>query len=66
MKLFLAALLLITFTTKSQDVKKYFDEYEVKGSFMVYDMYADKYYYYDSARCFTRFTPASTFKIKVQ
>lgn len=62
-KLILTALFFITITSYSQDAKKYFDEYEVKGSFMVYDMYADKYYYYDSARCFTRFTPASTFKI---
>jgi len=62
-KLILTALFFITITSISQDAKKYFDEYEVKGSFMVYDMYADKYYYYDSARCFTRFTPASTFKI---
>jgi len=53
----------LTLSVRAQDVKKYFDEYDVKGSFMVYDTYADKYYYYDSARCFTRFTPASTFKI---
>ena len=63
MKTFFLLLLFITITANSQDVKKYFDEYDVKGSFMVYDMYSEKYYYYDSARCFTRFTPASTFKI---
>ena len=63
MKTFFLLLLFITITANSQDVKKYFDEYDVKGSFMVYDMYSGKYYYYDSARCFTRFTPASTFKI---
>ena len=62
-KIILTTLIFLTVTTYTQDVKKYFDEYEVKGSFMVYDMYGDKYYYYDSARCFTRFTPASTFKI---
>ena len=63
MKTFFLLLLFITISANSQDVKKYFDEYDVKGSFMVYDMYSEKYYYYDSARCFTRFTPASTFKI---
>lgn len=63
MKIFLTILFLTSFTVHSQDIKKYFDEYDVTGSFMVYDMYADKYYYYDSSRCFTRFTPASTFKI---
>lgn len=63
MKIILTILFLTSFTVHSQDIKKYFDEYDVTGSFMVYDMYADKYYYYDSSRCFTRFTPASTFKI---
>lgn len=63
MKILLTVLFLTSFTVHSQDIKKYFDEYDVTGSFMVYDMYADKYYYYDSSRCFTRFTPASTFKI---
>ncbi len=56
-------MLFISVSAEAQDVKKYFDEYDVKGSFMLYDMYSEKYYYYDSARCFTRFTPASTFKI---
>jgi len=63
MKILLTVLFLTSFTVHSQDIKKYFDEYDVTGSFMVYDMYADKYNYYDSSRCFTRFTPASTFKI---
>ena len=63
MKIALTILFLTSFTVHSQDIKKYFDEYDVTGSFMVYDMYADKYYYYDSSRCFIRFTPASTFKI---
>lgn len=63
MKTVFLLLLFVTISAQAQDVKKYFDEYDVKGSFMVYDMYSGKYYYYDSARCFTRFTPASTFKI---
>lgn len=47
----------------SNDFKKYFDEYGVKGSFMMYDMKNKSYMYYDSARCYERFSPASTFKI---
>jgi beta-lactamase class D len=47
----------------ANDFKKYFDEYNVSGSFMMYDMKSDKYIYYDSARCYQRFCPASTFKI---
>jgi beta-lactamase class D len=49
--------------SNSQDFKKYFDEYGVTGSFMMYDMNNNKYTYYDSARCFIRYSPASTFKI---
>ena len=51
------------FSQERTDFKKYFDEYNVKGSFLLYDMKEDKNYYYDSSRCNTRFTPASTFKI---
>lgn len=47
----------------TQDFKKYFDEFSLTGSFMMCDLDKDKYIYYDSARCFERFTPASTFKI---
>jgi beta-lactamase class D len=48
---------------RSNDFNKYFDEYGVKGSFMMYDLKNNKYTYYDSARCYQRFSPASTFKI---
>jgi beta-lactamase class D len=63
MKTTILLLFLLVFSLNSQDMKKYFDEYGVKGSFVMYDMRGDKYFYYDSARCNTRFTPASTFKI---
>ncbi len=63
MKTFLLLILFISITANSQDVKKYFDEYDVKGSFVMYDMNNDRFFYYDSLRCNTRFTPASTFKI---
>jgi beta-lactamase class D len=62
MKKLIILLLFIT-AAKSQDFKNYFDEFGVKGSFIMYDMTGDKYVMYDSARCNTRFTPASTFKI---
>lgn len=47
----------------AQDLKKYFEEYSVTGSFVMYDLNNDKYSYYDSARCYNGFIPASTFKI---
>ena len=51
------------FSQKADNLKKYFDEYNVKGSFVMYDLNKNTYIYYDSARCTVRFTPASTFKI---
>lgn len=62
-RILLLVLSITVLNTYSQDFRKYFDSYGVKGSFMMYDMNNDKYVYYDSARCFERFTPASTFKI---
>ncbi|HMQ78217.1 MAG TPA: class D beta-lactamase [Ignavibacteria bacterium] len=63
MKTILLLLLFVTISAQAQDVKKYFDEYDVKGSFVMYDLNNDKYFYYDSARCNTGFSPASTSKI---
>ncbi len=51
------------FESYSQNYEKYFDEYGVKGSFMMLDLNNDKYLMVDSARCTQRFIPASTFKI---
>ncbi len=45
------------------DLKKFFDEENVTGSFVMYDLNKNEYVYYDSSRCVVRFTPASTFKI---
>lgn len=56
-------LLLCLLPISSQDLKKYFDEYNVKGSFVMYNLSEDSYFYFDSARCYRRFIPASTFKI---
>ena len=63
MKKLVIALLFVSAVVNGQDFKKYFDEFDLKGSFVMYDMAGDKYVIYDSARCNTRFTPASTFKV---
>lgn len=43
--------------------KKYFDESNVKGTFVLYDQQKGKYFIYNKERYDTRFIPASTFKI---
>lgn len=63
MKQFFLMLLVAASPLLSQDFKKYFDEFDVKGSFVMYDMSNDKYLYYDSVRCLEEFSPASTSKI---
>ncbi len=45
------------------DLKKYFDDYNVMGSFLLYNLNKDKYTCYNLERCRERFLPASTFKI---
>jgi beta-lactamase class D len=60
--IFLLALFVVI-SSGAQDFKKYFEEYGVTGSFVMYDLNNDKYTYHDSARCYKGFIPASTFKI---
>jgi beta-lactamase class D len=43
--------------------KTYFTAAEVDGTFLLYDLKADEYSAYNSARARTQFIPASTFKI---
>ena len=45
------------------DFGKYFDEFNVEGSIVVYDQNKNKYIYYNPQRCDERFIPASSFKI---
>ncbi len=45
------------------NLKKYFDDYNVKGSFLLYNLKEDSYTGYNIERCRERFLPASTFKI---
>lgn len=43
--------------------QNYFDEYQVKGSCVVFDLKHDKYFFYNRAQYTMPFSPASTFKI---
>ena len=45
------------------DFKKLYDQYNVEGSFVIYDQNADKYTFYNKPQYKTQFIPASTFKI---
>jgi beta-lactamase class D len=41
----------------------YFDKYQTKGCFVLYNLESDEYYFYNKERVQNPFTPASTFKI---
>lgn len=45
------------------DFKKYYDQFSVQGSFILYDQQNDKYTFYNQEQTKQSFTPASTFKI---
>jgi beta-lactamase class D len=46
-----------------EDFKKYYDQYNVDGSFVLYDPQIDKYIFYNKEQFEQLFSPASTFKI---
>ena len=46
-----------------KDLKKFFDEYNHEGCFILYDLQKNEYIKYNPERCSQRFIPASTFKI---
>lgn len=48
---------------ESSDFKPFFDEYDVEGCFLLYDLKKDDYLIYNSQRCERGFLPASSFKI---
>ena len=48
---------------KIPELKKYFDDVNMKGCMVIWDYTNNKFAYYDSARCHKEFLPASTFKI---
>ena len=71
-KVFLLSVILITLiastcisqtTVVRDDFKKYYDEYQVEGSFILYDWNEDNFIYYNKDQIEKEFTPASTFKI---
>ncbi|WP_197082444.1 class D beta-lactamase [Pedobacter sp. BMA] len=45
------------------DFKKFYDKYNVQGSFVIYNQNKDEYTYYNKEQISQFFTPASTFKI---
>jgi len=69
MKRVLSLLIIISTFTLAQnviernDLKKFFDEYNHIGCFVLYDLKNDSYIKYNLARCDSEFIPASTFKI---
>jgi beta-lactamase class D len=50
-------------TEKTTDFKKYFDKYDVTGSFVLFDPQENVYYHYNKEQYTKAYTPASTFKI---
>ncbi|SHF09623.1 class D beta-lactamase [Pedobacter caeni] len=48
---------------ETKDFKRFYDQYKVQGSFILYDQKNDKYTCYNQEQASTPFTPASTFKI---
>jgi len=46
-----------------EDFKKYYDQFNVVGSFVLYDPQTDKYILYNQSQLKQAFSPASTFKI---
>lgn len=66
MKLLFSAILVIFLFSSfkpTNDLKRFFDDYNVIGSIVIFDKNNSKFIYYDSLRCSNQYTPASTFKI---
>lgn len=65
--LFLASVIFLSFKaiTEGTDAEfdKFYAEYNVKGSFILYDQKNDRYTYYNQKQTVQPFIPASTFKI---
>lgn len=50
-------------TVEKKDWKSFYDEYNVKGCIIIYDLKKDQYFVYNKERSVETFPPASTFKI---
>lgn len=59
----LSFLPLFAVSAERPDLKKFFDSYDVKGSFIMYDLNKNSTIVYNPERCKKQLTPASTFKI---
>ncbi|MEM9831314.1 MAG: penicillin-binding transpeptidase domain-containing protein [Bacteroidota bacterium] len=60
------SIVIVSFSWKKDreaDLQKYFDEFEVKGSFVLYDLQEEQYTRYNPERCRKQFSPSSTFII---
>lgn len=68
-KLVFISLIIICFTAcrkedvKEVDLSKHFEEFQVEGSFILFDQQKQQKTIYNSKRCRKQFSPASTFKI---
>ncbi len=70
MKKIFLIILVVSISSFSQQEKnefkrfeKFFAKYEVTGSFVMYDLNKNEYFYHNKQRCEKQFIPASTFKI---
>lgn len=61
--LLIASEMLFAQKEEIKDFKKYFDEFNHTGAFVLYDLNNDTYIRYNPDRCNQQFIPASTFKI---
>jgi beta-lactamase class D len=50
-------------TETRNDFKKYYDQFKVDGSFILYDQNNDKYIVYNQPQTKEQFTPSSIYKI---
>ncbi|MEM9673345.1 MAG: penicillin-binding transpeptidase domain-containing protein [Bacteroidota bacterium] len=60
------SIVIVSFSWKKDrevDLQKYFDEFGVKGSFVLYDLQEEQYTRYNPERCRKKFSPSSTFII---
>jgi len=59
----LVSVILPQTTETRDDLKKFYDQYQVEGSFVLFDQTNDKYIFYNKSKYKQPYTPASTFKI---
>jgi beta-lactamase class D len=50
-------------TETRNEFRKYYEQFKVEGSFVLYDQNNDKFTFYNQVQCKEQYSPASTFKI---